>query len=347
MTETVGSSVAVAPRVAVAVDAVVVAGYAVVAGGALLSGAVGGAWRVLLAAPLVGFLPGYALLSALVPADGGDDRLLTTERLRSPGLAWLERCSLSVATSVATLPLVALGLSAVGAGLSAGPATAALVGFVVVATAVGVRRRLRLSPEDRYAPPLARWRREVQAAFDGSRVDAAVNLLVVVAVVVAMSGLAYGLAAPPRGESYTETALLTEEGGDLVAGNYTTAAVQGERVNVTLSVENREGRPMEYTAVVVLERVRSVGGDAAVVERNELERASLAVPDGERRTRALSPEPEMLGDDLRLSVLLFEGEAPGTATPAGADERLHLWIDVSERANATAVDPPVGPAGSA
>lgn len=346
MTETFDAGVVVTPG-AVAADAVVVAGYALLAGGALLAGAVDGAWRVLLAAPLVGVLPGYALLSALVPAaDDGDGRTLTAERLRRPGLAWAERCSLSVAVSVAALPILALGLSALGVPLAAGPVTAALVVVVVVAAGVGVGRRLRLPSDRRYAPPLGGWLREARAAFDRDRgVDAGLNLLLAVAVVAAMAGLAYGLAAPPSGEAYTEAALLTGEDGELVAGNYTSTATRGEPVNVTLSVENREGRTMEYAVVVVLERLRPAGNgsDPAVVERNELARTNLTVPDGDRRTRALSAEPETLGDDLRLSVLLFEGGTPATATPADADEHLYLWIDVEEGGTAS-LEPPTGSA---
>jgi uncharacterized membrane protein len=160
------------------------------------------------------------------------------------------------------------------------------------------------------------------------RFDAALNVALALAILLAMSGLAYGLAAPDRGETYTEAALLTQGEDSLVAGNYTTEITRGESIPLTLSVENQEEQSIDYTAVVVVERVRDDGESLNVLEREEIDRFSLSVPEGETRTRNLDASPQIVGDDLRLSVLVFQGDAPDAPTAADADERLFLWIDV-------------------
>src|SRR6056297_1730044 len=83
-------------------ELVAVVGYSFAVVVAIVFGLVDGPLRVLLAAPVLGFLPGYALVSTLLPGDdGGDGPTLTAARLRRPGVAWFERCSLAVAASLA------------------------------------------------------------------------------------------------------------------------------------------------------------------------------------------------------------------------------------------------------
>jgi uncharacterized membrane protein len=307
-------------------DLVAVAGYAVVAGALLVSGTVTGAARVLVAAPLLGFLPGYALVAALFPARGpagdADDRW-------AGGPDWVERLSLAFAASLVVLVLSAVALSVLGVPLDAPPLAATAVGVTVAGSGVALLRRYRLPAGDRAAVPLSAWRTEVRAGTrEAPTLDAALNVALAVAVVVAASAVAVGLAAPDRGEAYTEVALLDDQGGELVAGNYTTALERGEPANVTLTVENREGAATEYTAVAVLERVRTTGDDAAVLEREELDRRTLAVDDETTAQHELSVSPTMLGDDLRLNVFVYEGDAPSEATRTNADYHLYLWVSV-------------------
>jgi|AntDeeMinimDraft_4_1070355.scaffolds.fasta_scaffold00207_9 uncharacterized membrane protein len=314
----------------VTLDIALVTGYALVATLLIVTEAISGATRVAVAAPLVGFLPGYALLSTLVPAtDGGEGGSVTTSRLQSPGLAWFERCSLSVAASLGLLPILAIALSTLGYPLTSDFVALTLFAVVSVCAFAGLVRRLWLTDRKPYAPPFDRWHREVRAGvIDTDGVDTVLNVALALAVLLAMSGLAYGLAAPDRGESYTEAALLTQENDSLIAGGYTTAVSPGEPVPLTLSVENQEGEPIEYTAVVVVERVRTDGESVDVLEREEIARHSLSISDGATRTQDLNATPDIIGDRLRLSVFLFQGDVPDTPTAANADERLFLWIDV-------------------
>lgn len=314
-------------------------GYAIGTAVLVLSGVVSGPVRVVLAAPFVGFLPGYAVLSALIPASDEDDGAsLTTDRLRRPGLAWFERCSLSVAASVGLLPVLALGLTAIGLSLAVEVAVVALLGVIVLGVTVGLVRRGRMPTERRYAPPIDRWRAEVRWATDESRsgLDTALTVALVLTIAVAMAGVAYGLAAPQRGESYTEAALLTQQNDSLIAGNYTTSVGAGESIPVTLSIENQEGHRIDYTVVTVVERARTKGNGSGpdsftILERRELQRTSVTVGDGAVERTDLRVNPRLIGDRLRLSFLVFAGDAPADPTGQRADAHLYLWVRVGPR----------------
>jgi len=314
-------------------DLVAVAGFALVAGALLAVGAVSGPARVLVAAVLLGFAPGYAVVSALFPARGAvDPARRATRWVRGPN--WAERLSLSVAASLVVLVLLGVPISLLGLDFGARTLTVAVVAVVAGSALLGAWRRLRLPAEDRLVVPVARLRAEAKAAtVDAPAVDALLNVALVVAVVAAATALAVGLAAPDRGEAYTEVALLDRQGGDLVASNYTTSLERGDPANLTLTVENREGEPQDYPAVLVLQRVRTTDGEAVVLEREELDRISLSVADEATAERTLTARPTMLGDDLRLNVLVYPGEAPSEASVASAPHHLYLWVDV-QRAGA-------------
>lgn len=333
-------------------DVVLVLGYVLVAGTSIVSGVADGPLRVILAAPLLVFLPGYAIVAVLFPARdpaaSADAARHGQSAPRARGVRWFERVGLSIGTTVAILPLLALLLTTFGVPLDTTPIVSALLLVTGVGVLTGAFRRLQLPESARFTFPLDRWFDEMRAgtvgADDGA--DMLLNVVLVGLVVLSLGAMAFGLAAPQSGESFSEAALLGEDGGELVAGNYSTDLAPGESTDFTLTVENQEGAQTNYTAVAVLERVDTSGETVRVLERNELDRASLSVEDGETGEQTLSVNPEMLGDDLRLNVFVYEGEPPATVTPETADNHLFLWVDVSESsadsAQANTASPVVG-----
>jgi len=318
-------------------DLAVTVAYALAVGGLAAGGVVDGPLRVLLAGPLLFVFPGYAVVAALFPGEPpsrpSEERrgAVLAERLRRPGVEWVERGALAVGTSFVLLVVLALVLSLVGPSFAAAPLVTAVVAVTVAAGLVGGARRARLPPTERATLPVRAWTRELRAATvdADSGVDAALNVALAGALVVALAALAVGLAAPQTGETYTEAALATGSGEDLTAGGYATDLTAGERATYTLTVENREGAPTDYVAVAVLQRVRTDGGAATVLEQRELDRLSLSVAAGETAERELSVTPETLGEDLRLRVLVYDGEPPANPSAATATEHLTLWVDVS------------------
>lgn len=322
------------------VDLAVAAAYAVVA--ALAVPGTPTPLRVVIGLPLVSFVPGYVLLAVLFP------------RRADPG--WGARLALSLVASLAVVSLLAVAVAAVADGIGVDAVLGSLAGFVLVGAVLGGVRRLRVPAEQRLGLPVRRAAALRDAVLDANRVDAVVTLALVVAVLVGGSALAFGLAAPDRGASYTEFALLAEnESGDLVAGGYPTSFVAGESRAVTAAVTNHEGTAVEYTVVVEVQRVRPTGGDdlrgddsdadpVDVVEQRELVRRSETVAAGDAWRETIDVAPALTGDDLRLAYYLYRGDAPADADSGTAYRRLHLRIVVGDGGNATATNAsaPVG-----
>ncbi|WP_394326043.1 DUF1616 domain-containing protein [Methanosarcina horonobensis] len=90
--------------------------------------------RTVLGLPLVLFLPGYALVALLFPANNG--------------LEGIERAALSVGMSVATVPLIGLVLNNTSFGIREMPLLASLSLLIILTCAAAYVRRRQL-PEDK------------------------------------------------------------------------------------------------------------------------------------------------------------------------------------------------------
>ena len=304
--------------------------YSYVVGALVLTNLIHGPLRILLAAPLLSFLPGYAVLDALFPTAHSTTRN-GSGRLVVEGVSWGARVAIAVGLSIVLLPLLVVLLGMSGIPLTTTPITVALVAVVTIGITIGSYRRIRTGTEAGYRVPTERWRTELSDATGGSnsRIDSILTIVLIIVVVLAMTGFAYGLAAPDRSASYSEVALLNQQGDALVAGNYPGDVTQGAPLNVTMTIKNQEGVDTTYTVLVVLERVRTQGDDVQVLERQQLDRREVTLANGETRREPFTVKPNMLGEDLRLSFLVVEGNTPKTIDPSTADHHLFLWLDVS------------------
>ena len=291
----------------------------------------GGTPRALLALGLVLFVPGYALVAVLFPRSGTREGAGFDWR-RPPAIVEGQldlpaRLALSFGTSVALTPLVGLALAVTGRPLTAETVVGSLGGFAVVAMAVATVRRWRLPPEERYRVSVVGTVRRVRTAIrTRSRRRVALDLTLAASVILASAGLAYAVATPHEPAPDTEVALLTEdEGGEYVAADLPPALVHGEPEDLTLGVENHEGEAIEYSTVVVLERI---GGDGTVEESEEVIRFDAEVEDGVTAYVDHQVVPGMVGEDLRLSYYVYSGSAPDEASPETADRHLYVWVDV-------------------
>lgn len=326
-------------------DVVAVTGYAVVATATLAVAQPGAALRVALGLPLLVFAPGYVLVAALFPADGGRGAPGSAGRAGGArlgavgGVAPGERLALSVGASLALLSVLAVALSAVPGGYAESTVLGTVAGFTVLVGALAGARRLRVPPEERFSVPYSRWLSAAHAGLVGadSRADAALNVALAAGVVVALGAVGFGVASPVDGEAYTGFAVLTEnESGDLVAAGYPAELTAGATLGLTVAVENHEGRETAYTLVVELQRVNVDDGAVTVVETQELDRHGVVLGPGERWQQRRQLRPTMVGEELRLALYLYRGEAPADPGPDSAYRRLHLWVDVAtEGANAT------------
>lgn len=300
--------------------------------------------RVFLGLPFLLFVPGYLLLAVLFPGlpkdrPEGTSRTVSTwsreeysiRSYREEGIDGVERAALSFALSLVLLPMFALVLT-VAWRIDLVPIVASLSVYAVVALLVAAVRRARTPEHNRFT--VRAWLADVRARFfAGSRTDVLLNAFVALALLLAASSAAYAVAAPSQGGSFTDFAILAEnEDGELVADvdEYPDQFVRGEAQQLAAYVENGEKRTTDYTIIVEVHRVRGEGESMTVVERQELRRMTVTLEPGQTWTAKHDVAPEMVGEDLRLTYLLYKGEPPADPTTENAYRRTHLWIDVTD-----------------
>jgi uncharacterized membrane protein len=288
--------------------------------------------RVVLGLPFVLFVPGYALVAALFPEQGTEPAEDDDDAMDSSGITGLERVALSFGVSIAVVPLVGLVLNFTPFGIRLVPIVVSLTGLVLVLTAVATRRRLALDPDERFQVP---WRTWLQAGrtelFEPeTRTDAALNVLLVISLVLAVSSVGYAVAVPKPGESFTEFYLLTEDDdGELVADGYPTEFVAGESQSLVVGVGNQEHRQQAYTVVVELHDVETENNETRILDRERLRTFEVQTEHNETWQRQHSVTPELTGERMRLTYMLYQGSPPTTPTTDNAYRELHLWVNVT------------------
>lgn len=300
--------------------------------------------RVVFGLPFVLFLPGYAFIAALFPEAGesptfDEDAVDSTERhsSREGGIDGLERVALSFGTSIAIVPLLGLVLNFTPWGIRLGPILIAVSGFTILATAAGAVRRWDLPKDERFSVPYREWFAAGRSELfePDSRTDAALNVLLVLAVLLAVASVSYAVLVPKQGEAFTEFYVLTEnETGELVADGYPTEFVQGESKPLVVGIGNHEHETMDYTVVVLEQRVRIVNNSTVVDTERELGRFATTVADNETWHTEYDVTPTLVGERLRVQFLLYRGGVSGSADAETAYRELHLWVNVSRPSEA-------------
>lgn len=294
--------------------------------------------QILVGLPLLFLLPGYALVALLFPGrpsrtdtshvdDDIADAVIAGRlgRLHQRGIDGIERAVLSVGLSAVILPFVGLALSVVANGFTTPVVLRTLAGFVLVTAVLAAVRRALLPENQRFSVSLRTAAgRAVGTAVGRTRSETAVNVVLAVSVVAAAAALGFAVAAPQSGGGFTDLHLTTESAnGDLVAANYPDS-LGSDATPLVLTVENQEGTTQQYTVVAQLQRVAD---DGSVTRRTRLTTFSPAVRAGEEWTTRHQPTPQMTGNDLRLTYLLYKGDAPATPTRENAYREVHVWVD--------------------
>lgn len=282
---------------------------------------------------LVLFLPGYAIVAVLFPesenetsAERDDSGTVADRRI-----GVVHRVGLSFGLSIAIVSLIAFMLNLTPLGIRRVPLIASISGLIVAGSLVAAVRRLQIPEGERFSIDIGR-RLEVTSTTlfsQESKLDIGLNALLVVSIVVAVGSVGYVASVPTEGERYTEFYILNEdENEELRAENYPSEFEREEQRPVTLRIRNREFQAMDYTVVVVQQRVRAADGSATVVEERELDRFRANV-EGSTWTREYGIEPTMTGERTRVAFLLYRGAPPENPTVDGAYRALRLQVNVS------------------
>lgn len=320
-------------------DTDLLVGAAVVVCSAVVLVSVGGsplAWVV--GIPFLLLWPGYALMAAILPekpasqsaantsestvgrtADSPDRPTASNpatagDRLTPPG--WAARIGLSMVLSAVVVAVVGVIVDRI-ATISLGPVVGAIALVTIASFGVAAHRRQQL-PVAARANPLDEALPELGLGSNRQHATLAVAILLLLGAVAVVG------AAPPQGESYSESYLLAEgDDGELAAEAYPTTFVAGESEPVFVGVENHEHQPVTYTVVVVAETVDS---DGTVSEEEQVDEFSVGLAHTESTVEERSITPTNTGDNVRLQFHVYKDTDPDEDTEA--DLTNQLWIEV-------------------
>jgi len=320
------------------VDFVVVSSYVVLTWTLVTQLGASGPLVRLVGIPVVLFLPGYALLSVLYPAEPTAYRRsgaeTTTEHsLHGNSLSWPIRVAVSFGASLIIIPVVGLVLSVSRLGLETDTVAAAMVVVILVLMALGTVRRLRVPSSERYEVPYSRWMGTIRRSTTDApaTTDAILNVTLSLMVLVVVVGLLYGFTTFGAGGQQSELYLLQEsQDGELVTAGFDEPFERGERRPITVGIANHEGRTVTYAVVAEVQRVSESGDDTVVEESEEIDRFRVTLENDERTRERRSVSTSLTGQELRVTYYLYLDEPPDDPSTETAAQSVYVWIDVQE-----------------
>ncbi len=278
--------------------------------------------RVLLALPLVLFIPGYALIAALFPTD--------------EDLDLIERIALSFGLSIAVVPLIGLGLNYTPWGIRLDPIVLSLSLFTIIMVLIAQGRRAMTDPDDRYRFPADEIMAGIREEFfptEGNRTDKILSIVLLISIIAAIGTTIFVIAFPKEGEKFTEFYILGEK---RMAADYPDRLFIGEEYSMYIGVGNHEYRNVSYTIEVhqITMETDESGNVSYITRMNMTDRLSVAVPHNETVTLPYNLTAADKGYN-RIEFLLFNESVPdrsvwGMERINQSYRDLHLWVKVLE-----------------
>lgn len=117
----------------------------------------------------------------------------------------------------------------------------------------------------------------------------------------------------------------------MIADDYPREFVVGESREIVVGIENQEHQRTEYTAIVELQNVTfggPSGTEATIHEREELDRFSVSLAHNQTHHRTVQLEPTVVGEDLRVKLLLYRGDVPAEVSGETAYRDTQFWVNV-------------------
>lgn len=258
--------------------------------------------RTLISLPMLLFLPGYALISTLFPEK---DRLEGKERV-----------ALSIAMSIAIVPLVGLVLNYTSWGIKELSVLAGLSGLTLLLCGIAYIRRAQISEDKTFEVSIKNSSFNLISQFlknPTSKTESILRIFLVLSFILLIGSIGYVNIVPHEKDSFTEFYML---GPEKMAKNYKTEYIQGESGTYIIGITNKEYKTINYTMDVRLEN-KSLPLPAnlqnIVLEQNKTFEAPLVVT------------PSVEGKNMQLEFLLFNETEKNTPY-----RDLRLWINVTE-----------------
>lgn len=313
--------------------------YTILAYAVILHSMVGNMPSTIVGAGFVLFVPGYAFIAALFPErpDPSIDHAGLDLSPDGGRIDLMERVALSFVASFLVVTVLSFLLDVSQVGIQPEPFIRGLSVFTLVATTIAGVRRLALPAEQRFGFPIGSWipaRRGTVWSPEDS-LNMTMHAIVISALIVGLLSAGYAVSVPQSGETFTEFYVLSEDDdGELIAGEYPTAVVEGEPQNLVVGVSNQEHQSENYSLIVRLQRVESNNESSSVLEEQVITRQEIGqLAHNESTHQRIEFSPELAGEHIRLQLLLFRGSPPETPSPDDAYRDLHLWMTVAPAEN--------------
>ncbi|WP_324759603.1 DUF1616 domain-containing protein [Haloarcula montana] len=289
--------------------------------------------RIVFGIPSVLIIPGYVVVAALFP--GGDtlsasaDQATDTNNVR---IGMLERGVLSFGGSIIVVPTLGFATQFTPWALAPLTVFAVLTLFTLLFTVIAAIRRQSVPAADRFRVEYQTRIRRARATVStpASSTERLLDLLLIASVLFACAGLVYVAIGPIQSSTSSEFYVgERDDAGDLVTDGYPRTVAVGENFSVVVGAQNNEREPIQYTVVVEAQQVTFRANDTVVLDEREVGRfSSPVVRHNESWERRHTSSFRTATDDLRVTYLLYRGEAPPNPTVDNAYRTVHLWITV-------------------
>jgi len=276
--------------------------------------------KIVLALPVVLFIPGYCLIAALFPKEGD--------------ISLIERIMLSIGCSIAVVPLIGFGLNFTPWGIRLDPIVIVLTIFTWVMVIVAHYQRAVLPAEERFRIPffaiMGRIREEFLPAGE-SGVDRLLSVVLTLVILVVIITTVYVITAPKEGERFSEFFILGE---NRTATNYPDLIIAEQNYPMFIGVGNYEYRNISYTIEtwILQTEFDNVTNTSSIIAMDSLDRLSLTLSHNETTIVPYNLSAKKTGYN-RVEFLLFNESVPGPEV-SGSDRinasyrDIHLWVDV-------------------
>jgi len=189
--------------------------------------------RTILGLPLILFIPGYVLLSALFPTKKEDKGIDVTERI-----------AFSFGLSIAIVPLLGFMLNYTPWGIRLESILFFLFIFIFAVGAIAIYRWTKAPPDKRFIISL-----DIQLPKFSNNTNKALFILLIISISIAAGSVIYVIINPRNGETFTEFYILDSTGK---IAEYPKNLIKGQNANVTIGLLNHEYKQINYTIEIWL-----------------------------------------------------------------------------------------------
>jgi uncharacterized membrane protein len=276
--------------------------------------------RMVLALPVLLFIPGYCLIAILFPKN--DD------------LGLVERIMLSIGFSIVIVPLIGFGLNFTPWGIRLEPIVVAIILLTWVMVLFAHYQRAVLPREERFRVSFSAIAGRIRGEFlpQGEKgVDRFLSVVLTLVILVAILATVYVIIVPKEGaERFSEFYIL---GKNQTAADYPDKIIPAENYPMYIGVGNHEYRTVNYTIETWALRTEfdNVTNSSAIVEMDPNDRLSLTLAHNETKIIPFNLFVVKPGY-TRVEFLLFNESVPGPEVTGGdrisaSYRNLHLWVN--------------------